>query len=561
MSSNNFNAREYNLSNDDFLISRTDLSGRITYANPAFIEVSGFSWGELRGADHNIVRHPQMPRAAFQNLWDTIKAGRAWNGVVKNRRKNGEYYWVQAHVIPYYEGGNLVGYASVRTKVDAQQAALAERVYADINAGRNPGYTLIDGELRRQGLAGMLARINLASLRLRSHVNAMIAIGMLIASYLLGSGAGVFPTELALMILATFALILALLGYGTARSIARPIEEAMHFNSQIAAGNLSARLPDFGRSELGSLAQLMDIMRKSLTSIASDVNRGIDNVSQASGNIAGSNDALAARTEDQAASLQQTAASMEQITSTVEQNASNARHANQLSEQASASVRESGEVMHQLVNKMEVIAESSQKMSEIIGLIDAIAFQTNILALNASIEAARAGDHGRGFAVVATEVRHLAGRSAAAAKEIHELIANSTTEIADGVTLVNTAEQSIDEVINSVTKVSDIMAEISAASAEQSSGIAQIGQAIVQLDTVTQKNSGMVQHAKHVSRNLNDQVQDLAQAITIFQTGQRDLPPAPAAHTERPAPAVVQASELQRARPRQAEKVEEWETF
>lgn len=564
MHSKNINAREYTLSNDDFLISRTDLSGRITYANPAFIEVSGFSWSELQGADHSIVRHPQMPSAAFQNLWDSLKAGRAWNGLVKNQRKNGDYYWVQAHVTPYFEGDSLIGYASVRTKAETRQVALAERVYADINAGRNQAYTLVDGELRRKGLAGLLARINPASLYFRSMANASVGVGMLIASYLLGSGVGDLPAGLTAALLTAFVLTLVVLGYRTARSIVRPIEEAMHFKSQIAAGNLSARLPDFGRSELGKLGQQTDTMRKSLVSIAADVNRGIHNVAQASANIARSNDALAARTEDQAASLQQTAASMEEITSTVEQNASNARHANQLSEQASASVRESGEVMHQMVSKMEVIADSSQKMSEIIGLIDAIAFQTNILALNASIEAARAGDHGRGFAVVATEVRHLAGRSAAAAKEIHELIANSTTEITDGVTLVKATEQSIDEVIASVTKVSDIMAEISAASAEQSSGIAQIGQAIVQLDTVTQKNSGMVQHAKHVSRDLNDQVVDLAQAITIFQTGQRDLTPTTAA----PAPRRSQATQTAAisAKPRSTadvkqEEVESWETF
>ncbi len=558
-------SREYILSADDFLISRTDLSGYITYANPAFIEVSGFSWDELQDANHNIVRHPLMPRAAFQNLWETLKAGRAWNGLVKNRRKNGEYYWVQAHVTPYYEGGNLVGYASVRTKADAQQVALAERVYADIHAGRSSGYRLVDGELRRSGLAGLLGRINLASLHFRSNANAVIAVAMLVASYLLGSGVGDFPLGLALIILGACSTALLLLGYSTARSIAKPVDEAMHFNSQIAAGNLSARLPDFGRSELGQLAQQMDTMRKSLASIASDVNRGILNVSQASANIAHSNDALASRTEEQAASLQQTAASMEEITSTVEQNASNARNANQLAEQASTSVRESGEVMHQMVSKMEVIADSSQKMSEIIGLIDAIAFQTNILALNASIEAARAGDHGRGFAVVATEVRHLAGRSAAAAKEIHALIANSTTEISDGVGLVKATEQSIDEVIAAVTRVSDIMAEISAASAEQSSGIGQIGQAIVQLDTVTQKNSGMVQHAKHVSHNLNAQVLDLAQAISIFQTGQRSAQPAlaarPAASGERQPAAQPMHVPAPRSTQRASEEVEQWEAF
>ncbi|WPP46834.1 methyl-accepting chemotaxis protein [Pseudomonas sp. AN-1] len=555
-------SREYTLSPDDFLISRTDLTGKITYANPAFIEVSGFAWDELHGAPHNIVRHPDMPREAFDNLWSTVKAGRAWNGLVKNRRKNGEFYWVQAHVTPYFEAGQLVGYASVRTRAEPQAIALANRVYEALASGRAHGYRLVDGELRRSGLAGLLGRINPASLGFGSAATSALVAVLLPACYWLGRSSGMTDVPvpgLDLALLAGGTALPCLLGRRTVRASLAPLEAAKRFNSQIAAGNLSACLPDLGRGELAQLGPLMDIMRKSLSSIALDVNRSMHSVAEDAANIAQSNHALAARTEEQAASLQETAASMEQITATVEQNAGNARHANQLAEQASGSVRESGEVMHRMVSKMESIAATSRQMSEIIALIDAIAFQTNILALNASVEAARAGEQGRGFAVVASEVRLLAGRTAAAAKEIHELIANSSQEIDDGVGLVRASEQAIDEVIESVTRVSDIMAEISSASAEQSAGIAQIGQAIVQLDGVTQKNAGMVQHARHVSHDLNEQVRGLAQAISILQIGQRERLQPDAAPPARAPAAVGNPPRPQRQRAVEAE--EAWEAF
>lgn len=520
MNSQHFTNTEYTLHDEDFLVSRTDLTGRITYANLTFIKVSGFTWEELKGAEHKIVRHPSMPKEAFHDLWATLKAGRAWNGLVKNRRKNGDYYWVQAHVTPYFERGQLVGYASVRVKPKPERVQLAENLYKDIAAGRSISYQLKDGEIQRKGIVGMLGRINPHALNFQIALFSVVAVVLSALSFFVLETVGEEKNTLlwGAVCASLSAVVMGLMGWQVLRSVTAPLHEAMKFSSQIAAGNLTVQLPDLGDTELGRLSNLMDIMRKSLASITMDVNSTISNVSQASVSIADSNDLLATRTDEQAASLQETAASLEEITSTVEQNAANARHANQLAEHASQAVHESGDVMEKVVSKMSVISDGSQKMSEIIGLIDSIAFQTNILALNASIEAARAGDHGRGFAVVATEVRHLAGRSASAAQEIRHLIDDSREQINDGVQLVKTAERVIDGVIESVVKVSDIMSEISSASVEQSSGVVQVNQAIAQLDNVTQKNAGMVQQAKEVSQGLNRQMTVLVQAISIFKT-------------------------------------------
>ncbi len=518
------NSREYELLDDDFLISRTDLKGVITYANPAFIEVSGFTWDELCGAPHNIVRHPDMPREAFANLWDTLKDGQTWNGLVMNRRKNGEHYWVNASVTPYYEGGRLVGYASVRTKAGRADIEQARAVYRQIRQGQGGAFRLQRGRICHAGVRGWLERMALGSLRTRFALLGGAALLMVCASYWAGyyaHGQGEGSEALG-QLLARFAalplgmLVTLVLILRMGRAVLRPLRAAMAFNMQIAAGNLGARLPDFGDSELGQLGRLMDTMRKSLASIARGVNRNLATVAGASTDIARDNEDLASRTEQQAASLQETAASIEQIAATVEQNAGNARYASQLAGDASSSVERSGAVMRQVVEKITSIAEVAQKMQEIIGMIDGIAFQTNILALNASVEAARAGEQGRGFAVVASEVRSLASRSAEAAREIRSLIDASISEIGGGVVLVREAEQTIGGVVASVTKVNDIMAEISAASREQSSGIGQISEAVVQLDTVTQQNAGMVQQAVEVAGRLQDQVEQMLQAITVF---------------------------------------------
>ncbi len=307
------------------------------------------------------------------------------------------------------------------------------------------------------------------------------------------------------------------LAFVLARGITLPIRRAVLFAKQIATGDLTGRMSEPSKDEIGQLTIALKDMNDSLSRVVGEVRQGTDTIATASSQIAAGNMDLSSRTEQQASSLEETAASMEELTSTVKQNADNARQANQLAVSASSVAVKGGAVVSQVVDTMSAINTSSKKIVDIIGVIDGIAFQTNILALNAAVEAARAGEQGRGFAVVAAEVRNLAQRSAAAAKEIKTLIGDSVDKVEEGSKQVAEAGKTMDEIVGSVKRVTDIMAEITAASQEQTQGIEQINQAITQMDQVTQQNAALVEEAAAAASSLQEQASGLSQVVSVFK--------------------------------------------
>jgi len=505
--------REHDFPADATLMSVTDPQSRITYANEAFINVSGFAAEDIVGQPHNLVRHPDMPPAAFGDMWATLKAGESWTGLVKNRRRNGDHYWVRANATPVMRHGQPVAFMSVRTKPSREEVAGAEHLYAAMREGRANGLRFHKGVVLKRGAMAWQTWLKTMPVRWRIRLPVF---AMTVLSIAAAAMSGLSMMALAAFVGAYLALTFLALWFIEAQ-VTRPLETVMEHAKRVSAGDMSKSVHLDRVDEVGLTLRSINQLGLMFRWVIDDVAAQVVNVQSSSSDIAQGNNDLSARTEQAAASLQETAASMEQMSATVRNNADASRQAEQLAASASGAAAQGGAVVGEVNETMAGITASSKRIGDIIGVIDGIAFQTNILALNAAVEAARAGEQGRGFAVVAGEVRSLAQRSAEAAKEIKSLISDSVQRVEQGSRQVEDAGRSMSEIVEQVKRVSDLIAEIGSATREQSSGIGQVSDAVSHLDQTTQQNAALVEQSAAASANLSRQATQLVNAVAVFR--------------------------------------------
>jgi aerotaxis receptor len=510
--------REHAFPNGRNLVSTTDLKGRILHCNAAFIEVSGYTREELMGQPHNLIRHPDMPEEAFRDMWATIAAGQPWSGLVKNRRKNGDHYWVQANVTPLLDGGRPIAYLSVRSSATRAQIQGAEALYAQMREEQRSGrllHVLSRGRLQRRDWQGRLGRLA-ASQPWRSQALAYGGFGAL-GFFLASTQPGI-----AIGLIALAACAAAWQGRRRAAQSLRPVER---YANQLAAGDLSAPLEASGDARNRDLEQALSQLAVNIRSLVSDTRIELAQMNRVSREIAQGNQDLARRTESQAASLEQAATSMEQITAAVRQSSDTTHRAAGVADELGDVSRHSAAVVHSVNETMADISRSSQQIGDIIGVIDSIAFQTNILALNAAVEAARAGEQGRGFAVVAAEVRALAQRSSIAAREIKQLIEASAERVQAGERQTCSARASIDATLQSVEGFTATIGEIDRGAREQLQGISQVHEAIQRMEGFTQQNAGLVEQLAGSAQQMLAQSDEVSAALRVFRL-ERDAAPA-----------------------------------
>ncbi|EHC67257.1 Aerotaxis sensor receptor protein [Salmonella enterica subsp. enterica serovar Mississippi str. A4-633] len=496
------------LDDDTTLMSTTDLESYITHANDTFVQVSGYQLNELLAQPHNLVRHPDMPKAAFADMWYTLKQGEPWSGIVKNRRKNGDHYWVRANAVPMIREGRVTGYMSIRTRATDDEIAAVEPLYQALNEGRC-SKRIHKGLVVRQGLLGKLPAMPVRW-RVRSIMGLM---AVMLALALFGTDASWQALLLgALAMLAGTALF--------EWQIVRPIENVATQALKVATGERNS-VQHLNRSdELGLTLRAMGQLGLMCRWLINDVSSQVSSVRNGSERLAKGNNDLNEHTRQTVENVQETVTTMNQMAESVKLNSETASAADKLSMAASSAATQGGEAMDTVIKTMDDIAHSTQRIGTITTLINDIAFQTNILALNAAVEAARAGEQGKGFAVVAGEVRHLASRSANAANDIRKLIDASATKVQSGSEQVHAAGRTMDDIVAQVQNVTLLIARISQSTQEQTDGLSSLTRAVDELNRITQKNAALVEESAQVSAMVKHRASRLSRledAVTVQQ--------------------------------------------
>jgi aerotaxis receptor len=519
----------YHLSEQDVTISRTDTTGRIVYVNEAFIKSSGYTREELTGQPQSIVRHPDMPQAVFRDLWATIERDQPWTGLLKNRRKNGQSYWVLANVTPVFERGRKVGYMAVRTKPTDAQIEQAARLYEVLGDPNDSKVRLAGGEVVRTGIRGAIGRVLRLPVALRvwgvmALLMVLFVLQWIVAVHSTTSPvvAGMSAVALGAVLSAIGIVMAAVTGSYLMHEVLTPLKALNDSALNVLCGHIQARFPERGDAQARRLARMLNQMNAKLVGILIDAKVSIDVIERATQEFANGTADLANRTDEQASAIEQTTASLAEITETAERNALGAERANATGHETAESAETAAREVQRTVEVMAQVRDHSRKIAEITTMIDGIAFQTNIIALNASVEAARAGQYGRGFAVVATEVRNLAQRAAGAAREIKDLVETSLDTVTTATQTASRAGETMSTVERFVTRLTGTLDEIVLASRGQSAQIAQINEAVGQVSEITQRNAALVEQSAAASVGLRQQTQSLESAVSVFHLAGND---------------------------------------
>lgn len=482
--------KEYFLNEGQIIVSHTDLKGVITYVNQDFESISGFDKEELIGKPHSTIRHPDMPRSAFYDLWATIKEGKPWQGYVKNRTKDGGFYWVDARVSPLYEGGVHVGFLSVRFKPDRSDIDNVSRLYSDVvNETAHFPHSF-------HGSKSSLKSKHLFLQLLLLLPVAVVGSRMVFDLPLV--------TETALVAASVAFAALVNISFVNLKII-KPVGKVINVGFNVARGYLQMDLPMNKHDETGNLYRSVHVMVNNIIGTVGKIKEYSGIIQYAASNVASMSEGLSQNSTEQAAAVEETSASLEEMSATIIQNADNAKATEALSIKAAEMSGEGSTAVKGTVDAMNEIAEK-------VGVIEEMAYQTNLLALNAAIEAARAGVHGRGFAVVAAEVRKLAERSQSEAKLIKELTEKSRN-------ISDNAKSTIESMLPNINKTADLVKEITMASGEQKTGVNQMNNAVAQLNTVAQSNAASSEELSSTATRLNEQAAILQNLLGAFKMG------------------------------------------